>query len=494
MKVRKINEPDNSEILRKCLTLLGFFVVFALLCIPCYFLMSAGAKRPSETVTEEAEEPQSAGEGSGGTEAPAGKTYTAGSPGGKYFTADDGFDDDFDDEFDEHVPNPDMYDSGGGYQPKETFTPEEMLYMTYKLNGFAFFGGLVLILILYTVLFELVLKKMYYPLMQGDRNMLIYSLLPLGFGVFFQILEITFIPMHITKGVASFVGIPWEIAYVVPVYMVALTLIGVWLDVNHNKMVYIDDDIFHYVQFGKGLTPLVIIPGLSLQTLEGKGNMLSFLHRVYSDKYTVYIMDKRDEVAEDVTLEDLAEDIAAVMDCIGVARANVIGISMGGMIAQYLAVNHPDKVGKLVLGVTSYQLNDSIREYVNHNILMAKKGELGKLQEENFRKIHTRQYYSKHKKWVSLFSKIGIPKSNTRFIRLSQSILTLDMEERIHDIISPVLVLGAGEDKIVGKTAADDLVRELKCERYVYRKLGHGVYGEESKDFHERILRFMEKA
>ncbi|MBQ6639134.1 MAG: alpha/beta fold hydrolase, partial [Lachnospiraceae bacterium] len=120
--------------------------------------------------------------------------------------------------------------------------------------------------------------------------------------------------------------------------MVALTLIGVWLDVNHNKMVYIDDDIFHYVQFGKGLTPLVIIPGLSLQTLEGKGNMLSFLHRVYSDKYTVYIMDKRDEVAEDVTLEDLAEDIAAVMDCIGVARANVIGISMGGMIAQYLAV------------------------------------------------------------------------------------------------------------------------------------------------------------
>ncbi|MBQ6638943.1 MAG: alpha/beta hydrolase, partial [Lachnospiraceae bacterium] len=203
---------------------------------------------------------------------------------------------------------------------------------------------------------------------------------------------------------------------------------------------------------------------------------------------------KRDEVAEDVTLEDLAEDIAAVMDCIGVARANVIGISMGGMIAQYLAVDHPDKVGKLVLGVTSYQLNDSIREYVNHNILMAKKGELGKLQEENFRKIHTRQYYSKHKKWVSLFSKIGIPKSNTRFIRLSQSILTLDMEERIHDIISPVLGLGAGEDKIVGKTAADDLVRELKCERYVYRKLGHGVYGEESKDFHERILRFMEKA
>ena len=119
---------------------------------------------------------------------------------------------------------------------------------------------------------------------------------------------------------------------------------------------------------------------IAVSEREGKGNMLSFLHRVYSEKYTVYIMDKRDEVAEDVTLEDLAEDISAVMDCIGVARANVIGISMGGMIAQYLAVNHPDKVGKLVLGVTSYQLNDSIREYVNHNILMAKKGELGKLQ------------------------------------------------------------------------------------------------------------------
>jgi pimeloyl-ACP methyl ester carboxylesterase len=54
-----------------------------------------------------------------------------------------------------------------------------------------------------------------------------------------------------------------------------------------------------------------------------------------------------------LTLAGMAADAVAVLDAAGVERAHVYGISMGGMIAQELALTHPERVGALVLGATS---------------------------------------------------------------------------------------------------------------------------------------------
>ena len=53
------------------------------------------------------------------------------------------------------------------------------------------------------------------------------------------------------------------------------------------------------------------------------------------------------------TLGDMADDTAALLDALGLARRHVCGASMGGMIAQHLAVRHPTRVRSLTLMMTT---------------------------------------------------------------------------------------------------------------------------------------------
>src|SRR3954453_20680491 len=57
---------------------------------------------------------------------------------------------------------------------------------------------------------------------------------------------------------------------------------------------------------------------------------------------------RRDARAAAYTLDDMADDGVGLLDCLGVARAHVVGASMGGMIAQTIAIRHPDRVLSLV--------------------------------------------------------------------------------------------------------------------------------------------------
>ena len=374
----------------------------------------------------------------------------------------------------------------------EDIRMEQLSQTKFKLNGFAFFGGIVLAMVLYAVYFELVLKKQFYPLMQEGKGTMLYALVPFLMFTIIEGVELTLVPLHITEGLAHFQGLPWEVGYVLIVYYMFYTLIGTWLDTNVNRVMELDGSPFRYCKFGNGPRNLIIIPGLNLKTVEGAGLSLAWMFRMYMKDYTVYVMDKKDNVPKDATLEDMAEDIATAMDKVGIVTADVYGVSMGGMIAQYLTLNHPDLVDKLVLCVTASRKNETIEKYINHNIVLAKKGDLETIQKEGVTELFTEEYIKPMKPFLGILSKTGLPKSNTRFIRLCQAILTLDTYDRLKEIKCPVYVIGAGRDKVTSGEASEEMAEALGCEKFIYRNLGHGAY-QEAKDINERILRFLHK-
>lgn len=113
----------------------------------------------------------------------------------------------------------------------------------------------------------------------------------------------------------------------------------------------------YYQERGEG-EPLVLLMGFGAD-----GNVWEKHAAVYEQHFRCIILDNRGVGLSDApkgpyTTAMMADDTVAVMDHLGIARAKVAGISMGGAIAQELALNHPEKVSCLALISTWPRFNN----------------------------------------------------------------------------------------------------------------------------------------
>ena len=113
----------------------------------------------------------------------------------------------------------------------------------------------------------------------------------------------------------------------------------------------VDGNDLHYERRGEG-EPLLLITGMSGTHL-GWGD--PFLDALVAAGFEVIAYDHRgvgrsSRVDDDFTLEQLADDAAGLLDELGLRRAHAVGISMGGMVAQHLALRHPERLVTLTIG------------------------------------------------------------------------------------------------------------------------------------------------
>ena len=107
-----------------------------------------------------------------------------------------------------------------------------------------------------------------------------------------------------------------------------------------NGCVIIGNTGMYYVYFGNGSRKLVVIPGLSdgLATVKGKAWILSLPYRKFFRDYTVYMFSRKNDMPDGYTIRDMAQDQVLAMRELGIDQTYLLGVSQGGMIAQYLAI------------------------------------------------------------------------------------------------------------------------------------------------------------
>ena len=259
-----------------------------------------------------------------------------------------------------------------------------------------------------------------------------------------------------------------------------------------NGCVAVGDTDMYYAAFGDGPKKLVVLPGLSdgLTTVKGKAWLLAAPYQRFFRDYTVYMFSRKNDMPEGYRIEDMADDQVIAMRNLGIDRACILGVSQGGMIAQSIAIRHPEVVERLILAVTTPYANEVVKHTVSSWIELVNRGDHRSLMMDTAEKMYSEGYLRKNRKYFPLVARFTKPSSYDRFLKNANAILRFDALGELSKISCPTLIIAGSDDKTVGNDAPGELKSGIaNSELFVYEGLGHGAY-EEAKDFYDRVLAF----
>ena len=260
-----------------------------------------------------------------------------------------------------------------------------------------------------------------------------------------------------------------------------------------NGTLNIGNTTMDYIRFGSGQRTLVMLPGLGdgLRSMKGTALPMAFMYREFCKDFTVYAFSRKNELPEGYTTRDMAKDQAEAMAQLGIEKADIFGVSMGGMIAQHLAIDYPEKVNKLILTVTSARPNPILTESIDEWVALAKRGDHAGFMDSNLQRIYSDGYYRRNKWLAPIVGKVTKPKTYDRFFVQANACLTHDAYESLHKIKAPTLVVGGEQDKALGGDPSKEIATRIPgAQLRMYEQWGHGLY-EEAKDFNQVIVDFL---
>ena len=265
--------------------------------------------------------------------------------------------------------------------------------------------------------------------------------------------------------------------------------------VIQNGTLPLSDDTMHYIRFGRGAKTLVMLPGLGdgLATVKGTALPMAVMYRAFAKDYTVYMFSRRNTLPADCTTRDMANDLKTAMDLLDIPKADLLGVSMGGMIAQHFAADYPHMVDKLVLVVTCAQPNPVLTESVQEWIFLAQQGDHTALMVSNLRRMYSQAYFRKNRWMIPFVGRLTKPKSYSRFLIQANACLHHYAADRLSQISAATLVIGGGQDRALGADASRQIASAIPHALLkIYPEWGHALY-EEAPDFHQTVLNFLQK-
>ena len=246
----------------------------------------------------------------------------------------------------------------------------------------------------------------------------------------------------------------------------------------------------NYIRFGEGNRTMVILPGLSLKPIAASAKAVIDAYQVFAKDYTVYLFDRRTDIEDDYSIEEMADDTIEKIEELGLKDLYLFGVSQGGMIAQYIALKRKDLVKKLVLASMTFRFPDEKSE---EWLKLAEEKSTGKLIRSFSKMIYSEAFYRKYRLVLPLMFADLSNEEKRRFTIYAKACIGFDLSDRLEQIDVPTLVLGSRKDRII---ASEDMIemsqRIPDCEIYLYEGYAHAVY-DEAPDFKERILDYFHR-
>lgn len=243
--------------------------------------------------------------------------------------------------------------------------------------------------------------------------------------------------------------------------------------------------------------PLVMIHGA-----QGDQTMFAGLATAFAPRYRVLTFDQRgsglsEKPDMDYSIAMLADDTAALMDKVGFPSAHVIGVSMGGTIAQEFALRHPAKVHSLVLGCTTAGGPKAIR--IGGNAVAGAYSTQAMSAEERGRALaeaaFTRGYLAQHPEVISTMieARRQRPLDAPALGRRMKAVLAHDAYDRLPQISCPTLVIVGKDDALISWENSRILAERIPhATLVVLEPAGHCFWLEQPEKSKDAIARFLD--
>ncbi len=225
----------------------------------------------------------------------------------------------------------------------------------------------------------------------------------------------------------------------------------------------------HYAVRGRAdAPPLLLVMGLGLCS-----EAWHTLPARLSERFRVTVFDNRgvgeSTLARGFRIRDLADDAARVLDAAGAARAFVFGISMGGMIAQELALRHPARVRALALGATfgGHLRSRKPTLAAARDLVLVSLARLSSSPRAMARLLVSDEFYAGHpdrfQAWLA-----GQSRARRAVVRRQLLAVALhEAERRLPGVRVPTLVLTGDRDRLVPPENSRRLARLIPGARLV---------------------------
>ena len=245
--------------------------------------------------------------------------------------------------------------------------------------------------------------------------------------------------------------------------------------------------------FGTGESTLVILPGLSVQSVMGSADAIARDYAALAHDFTLYVFDRREELPESYCVSDMARDTAAAFDALSLRGVCLFGASQGGMIAMELAASRPDLVSALALGSTALRVDEKRERVFDRWIDLARTGDAAALYLAFGEAVYPPEVFAKYRDALTLLASGVTQDDLRRFAALAEGTRGFDATNRLAHIDCPILALGSRDDAVLGADAISELAAALEgradCESFAYDGFGHAAY-DLAPDYKARLAAF----
>lgn len=256
--------------------------------------------------------------------------------------------------------------------------------------------------------------------------------------------------------------------------------------------------LFYQESGAPGAPPLVLIMGWG-----GDHTAWALQAPAFAATHRVIALDNRGAGQSDVppapyTIAGMAADVVGVMDALGVDRAHLCGASMGGMIAQELALRHPHRVRTLQLHCTAASVDAYGRFLIDTLLAVKARGD----REENVRAVlpwilcrktlNERPEFIRF--WIDRALTYPYPIGLDGLSRQAQAIGAHDTAGRLGELTMPTLITTGSEDILVPPSSSRDLhARITGSELAEIPDAGHLHFIEQAEAFNGICREFLDK-